>query len=135
MKPLNELTDAELSECFAVEVANYEPLFAVEKGDLYYRPGGCGYTRSLHEAGRYTKEEGQRQICRGEPMRLVSIPTPPFSTSADAVLPWLEKLECLTIHRHAGQWLVQSYTGIAVGNTFARAACIALIEAKRREGK
>lgn len=69
------------------------------------------------------------------------LPIPSFATSADAVLPWLEK-------RHpwradcCGEYgvMVQVWRGprpdgicyeIANAPTFARAACIALIRAKR----
>ena len=95
MKPLNELTDAELSECFAVEVAGWEPETAWE--------------------GR-------------------------FATSADAVLPWLGKqpwsadgepeVVKISIFDDFGNALSEG-----TSRTFARAACIALIEAKRRDWK
>lgn len=61
---------------------------------------------------------------------------PPFATSADAVLPLLEKLVRVHIewNRAGGYWFVQIPSGhIGTAPTFARAACIALIRAKRAE--
>lgn len=114
MKPLNELTDAELSECFAVEVAGW------------------------------TKPNGMWTHPNGTPMGFI----PPFSTSADAVLPWLEKHLCVSVTWAANGWHVVIHTETGSGDDYdmpvlgqaddaalSRAACIALIEAKRRDGK
>lgn len=34
-----------------------EPLFHIMKGDLYYKPNSCGYTKNVIEAGKYTGNE------------------------------------------------------------------------------
>ena len=86
------------------------------------------------------------------------LPIPSFATSADAVLPWLEKLAEDTGTKMGGEpevfrffspaykedtWLCQRvwlhHDGSIVEDdvhapTFARAACIALIRAKRATG-
>lgn len=119
-KPLSELTNAELSEVFAVEVAGFkdDPVFPLcfwvsPDGKAHHKTTEFGHTFSL------------------------------FADSADAVLPYLEK--CLTWHlafcagctQGGYSVFVRSYDGAleieAEGKTLARAACIALITAKRAE--
>lgn len=48
--------------------------YAVEKAGWYYRQGGHGYTNRIEEAGKYSKEDAQKEIVRGEPMSIVKIP-------------------------------------------------------------
>lgn len=118
VKPLNELTDAELSECFAVEVA----------GMFVHREGEIAYT----SWDKNPDFEKRNQRC--SPL------VPPFSTSADAVLPWLGKQPWsadgepesvkISIFDDFGNALSEG-----TATTFARAACIALIEQKRRDWK
>ena len=114
MKPLNELTDAELSECFAVEVAGWKI------------PSGCTNYR--------TRPDGVRVFFN---TLTDNDPVPEFSTSADAVLPWLNKSEWNASSGDDGLFRVTVYSGEKVSTamdvSFERAACIALIEAKRRE--
>lgn len=113
---LDQLTDAQLSETFAVEVAGWQlsdgdhPLY----GPFKYRvpDDGVGYE------------------------------LPKFATSADAVLPFLEKRDTLldfAVNKIEPRWAwvisVYHAEGQADGeaDTFPRAACLALIRAARAE--
>ena len=115
---LDKLTDAELSELFAVEVAGWK----VEREqfiDYWFDADG--------------------DDCNN----------PTFATDANAVLPWLEKFkeDCVKIQLVKNSiWrftLFKPHVGFGSGNTkcistcksisFPRAACIALIRAKRAE--
>jgi hypothetical protein len=108
---LDTLTDAQLNECFAVEVAEL--------------------------AGLHWSEVSERLSCKdssGLPSKV-----PDFSTDANAVLPWLEKHYHADIGcaKDAGWWVLISLDGWesvvkAEAPTFARAACIALIRANRK---
>lgn len=110
---LDKLRDDTLSEIFAVEVAGWELVADFENRKMWKTPQGLIW-------GGATS----------------------FATSADAVLPWLEK------HGYAKAQLVSGsdqpmlwYISYPVKSgwdevhgkapTFARAACIALIRAKR----
>jgi hypothetical protein len=114
MNPLNSLTDAELNEVFAVEVAGWTI------------PSGCTNYR-INPDGRkvfFNPMEGDD-------------PVPPFSTSADAVMKYINKFEWDACGGNSdGLFRVAIYRGeemfTAMDFSFARAACIALIEAKRR---
>lgn len=70
--------------------------WAVEKGGWWYRENGCGYTASLLEAGKYTKDAAEKQLVRGEPMSIRRIPHPCYSTDLNAM-------------HHAEQWLFLKY--------------------------
>jgi hypothetical protein len=59
--------------------------YAVEKRGLYYREGGHGYTNQIHEAGKYTKEDANNELCAGEPMSVVRIPVPDFVNDLNAM--------------------------------------------------
>lgn len=105
---LDTLSDAELNECFAVEVAGW------------------------------TSYDGRRLISP-QPRRRIVIP-PDFVFDANAVLPWLEKAGNPKIHwAYFGdpEWQVSLFPNgtevVAIAPTFARAAAIALIRAKRAE--
>lgn len=111
MKTLNELTDAELNEAFAVEVAGWKRCRSPfqSKSD----PSSRGWDDP--------KCYGRKEL-------------PKWSTSADAVMPWLDAT------KHWGNLYLGNNHRIEIehrfsgtGPTFARAACIALIEQKRRE--
>lgn len=119
---LDQKTDAELSEVFAVEVAEAVRRPDESKTD-WFVPG-----QSIHGRGRWLNE------------------LPPFATSADAVMPWLEKwkgretdgiVNIRRINSVPPTWVVSLAADI--GKTYfyggahilARAACIALIRAKR----
>ena len=113
---LEQLTDAELSEVFAVEVAGWEKVMPSERGYTWKNPNGNG---------------------EGNPV-LVSYP--PFAYHVDAVLPWLEKHNEITILREDGFWKVYLYVFKdmaplykSYNTSFPRAACVALIRAKRAE--
>jgi len=116
---LEEMTDAELSEAFALEVAGWTK---DSDGDWW-------------SAGGFVRDFS------GNPM---------FATSADAVLPWLEKKEVVEViynnnpNSCAAGFSVKvsdaftedlkepkGRSGWVMAATFARAACIALIKAKR----
>ena len=50
-----------------------EPYFApttlgvvIRKRGYFYRPGWCGYTASIHEAGRYDEHEARRHAANCE---------------------------------------------------------------------
>ena len=59
--------------------------YAVEKGGWYYRQGGHGYTNRIQEAGRYTKDQAEKELVRGEPMRIVQIPYPNYYQDLNAM--------------------------------------------------
>ena len=118
---LHQLDDAELSGLFAEEVARIKNIFV----KALVNPRIEHYT--------YSAPTGDNPHLR--------LPVPSFATSADAVLPWLEK--------HGGWCHVYAPFSVSRGvhyivlllndgkclngtaPTFARAACIALIRAKR----
>lgn len=104
MKLLEHMTDEELSEVFAVEVA--------------------GWVRVKYGFG---------WACDPDPS---TYPAPhPFATDVLSMLSWLDlrgRWEC----NFNGQqhWVRVKGWAIGKGQTFARAACIALIESKRLNG-
>lgn len=117
---LDTLRDAELSEVFAVEYAGWREI----------HPCSCGVQK------RGTSPEGK------------CIHVPPFATSADAVLPFLNKWRWMagngqplaSIRDNDGLMvkmvkICEPDLGLphAVAPTFARAACIALIRSRRAE--
>jgi len=123
---LDTLTDDQLSDVFALEVAGW--IFNSSQYGIIW-------------TNRDSRSEG--------------LDLPNFSTDSNAVLPWLEKhagCEIQRVHQLNGgivapqlplHWRAQLFLGldhekddepiyaIAVAPTFARAACIALIRAKR----
>ena len=38
----------------------------IRKGGYFYRPGWCGYTASIHEAGRYKRGEAEDHAANSE---------------------------------------------------------------------
>lgn len=137
--PLESLSDGELSEVFAVEVAKLSSAFFLIKRGLYYRPNAAGYTNLATEAGRFDSDYAKRETksTNGE-VKWQAASNPPFATSADAVMPWLEKLERADLSRtEAKEWEYDFYiTGakhcvIGEGKTLARAICIGLIRIHR----
>lgn len=111
---LDTLSDAELNECFAVEVA--------------------GWKRANPEE---TRERYQHWLPPGkQPVKNIIYTARPesFSTDANAVLPWLEKdgiWECVFVGCRGGYAVSVGHGPDSEARTFARAACIALIRAKR----
>ena len=112
---LAQLTDAALSEVFAVEVGPYSSVWEATNG-----------SGNLH--GAISGRAGFETV-------------PPFAASADAVLPYFQGIRAnvwtsgicfeVDIVRVEPDGEESWITGAAP--TFARAACIALIRAKRAE--
>jgi len=110
---LDNKTNPQLNEIFAVEVAALEVRKALSDGvDYWCRPRG-----------------GFAWLCGEE-----------YADSADAVLPWLSKCDWVGINRNSNtkKWDVQldldsdnEIETAAKSATFARAATIALIRAER----
>ena len=110
---LESLSDQALSEVFAVEVAGWSDF-----GE-HSRAWGC-------RTGFPPLGEG----CMG--------PCPPFATSADAVLPHLEKWHVESANLLTQGWLTIVKANAAsreyqrgIAPTFARAVCLALIKTHR----
>lgn len=118
-RALEELSDDELSEAFALEVAG---LVKCDK-----------WGPAPHWSMGVMKADCGHENCHPEQFW-----PPKFATSADAVLPWLEK---------AGSWVtdydpvvptsqryktyLRRYNSEGYGDTAARSACIALLKAPR----
>ncbi len=149
MKELSQMSDSELSECFAVEVAKEEPSFYLIKRGLYYRPLAHGYTTDTREAGKFNTSYAIDEVkaCSGE-VSLQPVPATSFATSSDAVLPWAAHYEAWTHDtispseiaevtvrinsiRLSPSKIISGFGWVARAPTFARAACIALIKAHR----
>jgi len=128
MKPYEEMSDAELSEAFALQVAGWtRPIREMEEG-------------MLNHSDFYWKDAS----------RLVT-GWPNFAKSADAVLPWLSKpfthaknwkvninFSCLSEMHYVTIYdglLAEEYPSayLGVAPTLARAACLALLNAKKSE--
>jgi len=77
------VTDLEINEAIADHVGL--SWYAVEKSGWYYRSGGHGYTNQIYEAGRYTKDDAMKELCKGEPMSVVRIPVPDFVNDLNAM--------------------------------------------------
>jgi hypothetical protein len=140
---LDQLTDAELSEAFAVEVAGWT---------WRHSPGAHAVpTRKMLCPPSYVSPTawGELIFKAGEGLPTAAgiivdrfAPFPPFTTSADAVLPWLKKAGAwgnkyspaggheVSCYRWSGDKDRVEWFG-ATAPTFARAACISLIRAKR----
>lgn len=123
LKELDQLTDAALSEVFAVEVAGWKRGQNVE-GKPALWPKDCAvYTKRRKTEWPY------------------GILCPPFATSLDAVLLHLpERVEILRRPDwRGGAWCVvirdRSWIVLSEGESgsLSRAACIAMIRAKRLE--
>lgn len=147
---LEQLSDSDLSEVFALEVANWQDQYFVIKRGLYYMPKACGYTSNINEAGRYSEEEARKhEYPHGsEPVTIRKAAHPDFANDFTAVLPWLERVtfkiefcpNCpmryliRTCGRGAfidGLHFGKSKDNFTYGETFSRSACIALIREKR----
>ena len=77
------MKDTEINEAIADHVG--WKWYAVEKGGWFYREGGHGYTYRINEAGKYTKEDAEKQLCYGEPMSVVQIPVPDYVNDLNAM--------------------------------------------------
>ena len=85
--------------------------YAVEKAGWYYRQGGHGYTNRIYEAGRYTKEQAEKELVRGEPMRIVQIPYLNYCASHDALHEALQSLTEIELFRYADEVCDLAYDG------------------------
>jgi len=113
------LADAELSALVAEKVA--------------------GWTRVPGAFSGYRKNPGLETCpCWASPKQEIYQTCPPYATSADAVLPLLEKWHLWQCYKHApGFGFTVDLTKAkeaqpfahAMGPTFARAACLALLKA------
>lgn len=118
------LSEAELGETFAVEVAGWRARRAegyVAAYEIVFADGSLSDIKYGSASHAFAVEAR-------------------FASSADAVLPWLMKYDSWMAQHGIGDVMVSTdhdhgdpdgYVGIAP--TFARAACIALIRAKRAE--
>ncbi len=126
---LDNLSDEKLSELFALEVAGMtkrtEGLFwSADDKRAYILTGSA-----LHDV-----RKKMRLPCT--PALMLS-----FATDANAVLPWLERAGYFfRVSGIRAQWTVQIWNcrgeqpdGVATSATLSRAACVALILAKRAE--
>ncbi len=117
---LDQLSDAALSEVFAVEVLNWKRGINCDGHPAVWPP----------DCEPYTKRK------QGKWPHGVSIGAT-YAVSADAVLPFLEAAGLVKAIFSKSSALVEVHTGLdwAFGEapTFARAACVALIRAKRAE--
>lgn len=119
MKPYEEMSDAELSEAFALQVAGW----------------------SVASHGFWEDKSGE--LIWNEAKQNYELPD--FATSADAILPWLCNNTCawscngmiadiVSVEvQPAKNFPNGPFIGTAAGNQFARAACIALLKAKKSE--
>jgi hypothetical protein len=144
---LDTLSDAEINECFAVEVAGWTP-WLEKRGDythyIWQKAGDklpwMNYRDGEKYRQNYTKAGKFDSMKHVDHLRLV------FSTDSNAVLPWLEKWPIASATRLDRGWSVTLLTesgegetynthdaGDAEAPTFARAACIALIRAHRSQ--
>jgi len=77
------MTDLQINQLIA-EYCGWN-WYAVEKGGWYYRPDGHGYTNRISEAGKYSKEDANAEIVKGEPMSIVPIPFPDYCNDLNAM--------------------------------------------------
>jgi hypothetical protein len=141
--PLDQLTDAELSERFAVEVAQtYWPV-PLERGDK--KQGIVARFKAESIKKRPGAQERHRGVIKWVGGSYGGDLWPSFATSADAVLPFTDAFPFCDItresHLNGKPWSVGFARTIegddavihALAPTLARAICIALIRAKRAE--
>lgn len=129
---LGTLSDSLLSEAFAIEVAGWTKV-----------------RRTIRGAGAPEREPSPYGF---PPGKNYECSVTPFATSADAVLPWLEKYGVSHqytperghifmlysdgfAHGARCQYCVGHYMEPSPRTTFARAACLALIRARRAEAR
>ncbi len=117
---LDQLSDTALSEAFAVEVLNWKRGINCDGRPAVWPPDCAPYTKRKPGKWAYGVSIGAA-----------------YAVSADAVLPFLEAAGLVKVIFSKSSALVEVETGLdwAFGEapTFARAACLALIRAKRAE--
>lgn len=131
------VSDEALSALVAEHVAGFKKSFFLMKRGYYYRPEAKGYTATTEDAGRYSEEEIKLHVAPGEDaVTAHAVPVPPFATSANDVLPLLEKLHAWQVTHEEGRYHNASVHPVspgnwfyAVGDTFARSVCFALLRA------
>lgn len=131
-------TDAEKNACFAERVANQPPKEIL----IGTRDGGKSATIWQDDS---TSRSDVQDFCKRHPEYKEAYwkEYPDYLLSADAVLPWLEKLYVESAWAEAAhytkatgtaKWQVRAFcgnlTGIADASTFPEAAMIALLRAK-----
>ena len=110
------MTDEEINLKVA-ELCGELPMYAVEKGaGNYYRTGGHGYTSEIERAGRYTQEEGARELCRGEIMRLVPIPAKNYCNDLNACAEFEAGMSFMDLGYYAN-WIQEDSMLYIVGYT------------------
>lgn len=135
---LDSLTDAELSELFAVEVAGFTNI-------------RDGYPWEVNDEPPEVRRVGRVKLFDSDSLPTDPVEVPDFATSADAVLPWLEKTRwaghsngmtgstngyphaSIDIYLLGGLARARGecFHGDSLTRSFARAACLALLRAKR----
>ena len=107
---LESLSDAQLSEIVAVEVAGWT------KGDVRY-----GFMPWI-EPGKNAYQSGGRMSC------------PSYATDVNAVLPLMDQCSCWDagFSQDTGYYVSTPFHS-AEAKTIARAACLALVRAKRSQ--
>lgn len=126
---LDSLTDSALAEAFAVEVAGWKNRFATHDDPI--QRGGSRLPNHFGPSVMAWWHEDSARFPG------VYVAPPPFATSVDAVLPWLEKAPHVEITHINGVWVISVHadvyvcSGQADAPTFARAACLALLRAAR----
>lgn len=128
---LDSLSDDQLIEAFAVEVAGFT--FASHHRNAWKTRG----------QGIFTSPNKNSITIKWEKGNYGGSHLPPFATSADAVLPWLDKYDCFTITKHVTGFgytveIFQDGDSQPVGrhsggSNAARTACIALIRMTRAQ--
>lgn len=77
------MTNKQINEAIAEYVGwNW---YAVMKDGWYYREGGHGYTSDINKAGKYTKDDAKKELCAGERMGIVRIPSPLYDSDLNAM--------------------------------------------------
>lgn len=77
----------------------------IKKGGYFYRPNKCGYTTSKLEAGRYTKEDAEREAavepCHMSAIHESDVPDPPMILSAGYRIVGPGELDAVTLEKAA----------------------------------
>lgn len=141
------LTDDEIRVKCA-EAMNFDLHVIMKRGD-YYRPGACGYTRSIQEAWKLPKVEAKKyemyadrsDVSFCEKVLIEPAPLPDYLGSVDAALTLCDRLReegwCLQItYGVTDKWTVTFYKGAgrfygAADPSLARAICLAFLKTQQ----